>query len=194
MLRAAWLACQQNGIDASDVQALAAHYNVQHEMRKIWASLAIEEQQALRQASSGDNAWIGDNDCLELLQLKGLLTKPAASVFSPLFNLFVSRQLIPDQAVLILDKATRRVVVHGEPTERLTSLEYRVFEHLYRFAEEIVSRDDLIEAGWPGAQGGVTDEAVNQVIRRIRKKLKQPDLLENIRGEGYRLMTQSAVA
>ena len=56
---------------------------------------------------------------------------------------------------------------------------------------EVVSKDELINAGWPLAQGGVSDEALLVAISRLRKKIEpdveNPRFIENIREHGYKL-------
>jgi DNA-binding winged helix-turn-helix (wHTH) protein len=56
---------------------------------------------------------------------------------------------------------------------------------------ELVLKDELVDAGWPGIQGGVSDEALTAAMSRLRKKIEflpnSSHFLESIRGQGYKL-------
>jgi len=67
-----------------------------------------------------------------------------------------------------------------------TAKEFAVLEALMLRAGEAVSRSDLIESCWdemsdPGSN------VVDVVIRHLRRKLGPPDLIESLRGVGYRI-------
>ena len=55
----------------------------------------------------------------------------------------------------------------------------------------LVTKDDLARAVWPEASGAVSDESIEQVISRLRRKLgddaREPRYLLTVRGLGYRL-------
>jgi DNA-binding response OmpR family regulator len=58
--------------------------------------------------------------------------------------------------------------------------------------ERVFSRDEIIAAVWPNAvTSGVSDEAVDSLVRRLRKRLAEVDLSRNyilaVRGHGFRL-------
>lgn len=90
---------------------------------------------------------------------------------------------------LYFDQASRQVWVLGRPAPTLTQLEYRLFHLLYQRDGEVVAKDELVQAGWPSALGGVSDEAIIAAIARLRKKIepdpKNPRFLENIHNQGY---------
>lgn len=186
-LRAAWLATQLDGTKPT-ATALFAHPNIQHELHKVWASLAIDEQQVLHKLAAKTPLSPIEPPFLQLLHTKGLITGKDNHIFSQLFKSYVSNAALPDQAVIVFDKATRIVRVYGKPIRRFPSRLQKIFEYLYKNANEVVSRDELIDAGWPEAQGGITNDAINQNISRIRKLLGHPELLESIHGEGYQLI------
>ncbi|MCA9976333.1 MAG: winged helix-turn-helix transcriptional regulator, partial [Anaerolineales bacterium] len=132
------------------------------------------------------------------LKLKGLLgTSNPPQIFSPIFIHFVLNQANTWDQAIKMDEPTRRVWVWGKPTSPLTALEFRVFRLLYEYVGEVVERDEIVEAGWPDAEGGVTDTAVNQMVRRLREKIEpdrqNPQFLESVRGQGYRLNTENSL-
>ena len=62
---------------------------------------------------------------------------------------------------------------------------------LYERENEVVTRDQVIEVVWPDVNAsGVTDEAVDGLFKRLRKRLRDVvghDYVETVRGYGYRL-------
>jgi two-component system response regulator MprA len=71
----------------------------------------------------------------------------------------------------------------------LTPTEFRFLSCLIARRPEVVRRNELIAAGWPGA-AHVGDNTLDQYVTRARRKLAQvdfPQTLENVRGVGYRL-------
>lgn len=85
---------------------------------------------------------------------------------------------------VVLDTRSGRVTVDGLALA-LTSHEYRVLSFLMHHCGQIVSRTDLIEHIY--AQDFDRDSNTIEVfIARLRKKLP-PDLIETVRGLGYRL-------
>jgi two-component system OmpR family response regulator len=88
---------------------------------------------------------------------------------------------------LTLDTRSGRVAVAGRALT-LTSHEYRVLDYLMHHQGEVVSRNDLIEHIY--AQDYDRDSNTVEVfIARLRKKLP-PDLIETVRGLGYRLVAR----
>ncbi|WP_180682933.1 response regulator transcription factor [Tepidicella baoligensis] len=86
---------------------------------------------------------------------------------------------------VVLDTRTGRVTRGGEPVA-LTSHEYRVLAYLMHRAGSVVSRTELTEHIY--AQDFDRDSNTIEVfIGRLRKKLS-PDLIETVRGLGYRLV------
>ncbi|OGS97910.1 MAG: DNA-binding response regulator [Gallionellales bacterium RIFCSPLOWO2_12_FULL_59_22] len=85
---------------------------------------------------------------------------------------------------LTLDTRSSRVSVNGR-TLTLTGHEYRVLAYLIHHRDEVVSRGDLTEHIY--AQDFDRDSNTVEVfIGRLRKKLP-PELIETVRGLGYRL-------
>jgi DNA-binding response OmpR family regulator len=68
----------------------------------------------------------------------------------------------------------------------LTAKEFAVLEALMLRAGEAVSRTDLLERCWDEMSDPASN-VVDVVIRQLRRKLGPPDLIESLRGVGYRL-------
>src|SRR5436305_14861211 len=87
-----------------------------------------------------------------------------------------------------LDTKTGRVTVDGNPV-KLTSHEYKVLEYLMVHRDRVVSRTELIEHLYD--QDFDRDSNTIEVfVGRLRKKVSS-DLIETVRGLGYRIATPS---
>ncbi len=84
-----------------------------------------------------------------------------------------------------LDTKGSKVTVSGNPV-KLTSHEYRVLEYLMHHRDRVVSRTELIEHLYD--QDFDRDSNTIEVfIGRLRKKVSS-DLIETVRGLGYRIV------
>jgi two-component system, OmpR family, response regulator len=86
---------------------------------------------------------------------------------------------------LTLDLARRR----AEVSERVVDLgdrEFRLLYHLVMHPGEVVSRERLLSEVW-GYSFDPGSNVVDVCVRRLRKKLGVPSLIETIRHAGYRL-------
>ena len=89
---------------------------------------------------------------------------------------------------LRLDPATHRVSANGEPVH-LGPTEFRLLHYLMTHAERVHSRAQLLDRVW-GDHVFVEERTVDVHIRRLRKALepsKQDNLIQTVRGAGYRL-------
>jgi two-component system, OmpR family, response regulator len=90
-----------------------------------------------------------------------------------------------------LDTKTGRVTVEGNPV-KLTSHEYKVLEYLMVHRDRVVSRTELIEHLYD--QDFDRDSNTIEVfVGRLRKKVS-PNLIETVRGLGYRIATAGGAA
>ncbi len=70
--------------------------------------------------------------------------------------------------------------------------QYRFLEMLVMRSGGLVTREDVIGTVWPGEETeGVTDQAIDALVRRLRDRLKEVDpdreFILTIRGHGFRL-------
>jgi two-component system, OmpR family, response regulator len=95
----------------------------------------------------------------------------------------------PDEMViagpLTVDRAAREVHVDGRKVP-LTQREFDLLDYLARRAGRVVRRDELLESVWGFALPGET-RTVEVHVAQLRKKLGHPDLIETVRGLGYKL-------
>ena len=91
---------------------------------------------------------------------------------------------------LAIDRATHEVAVNGEPVE-LTPLEYKLLLVLMERRGRVQPRAALLEQVWDAAPD-VQTRTVDMHVQRLRSKLgAAADLIETIRGFGYRLRTDA---
>ncbi|WP_420630068.1 winged helix-turn-helix domain-containing protein [Candidatus Leptofilum sp.] len=167
---------------------------VEMECDKLWRSLSAHEQRVLLAKAQGINTTL-EAAIVTQLKIKGILSEDeTAVIFSPIFQQFIATQNALWERPLFFDEPSRQIWVQGDPVPRLTQLEYRLFQQLYHQAGEVVEKDELITAGWPNAQGGVSDEALIAAIARLRKKIepdpKNPKFLANVHNQGYTLQIE----
>ncbi len=85
---------------------------------------------------------------------------------------------------LTLDPARRRVTSGGEEIV-LTAREYALLEYLMRRPGQVVSKTELLDHVWD-ASIDTAPNAVEVYVGYLRRKLGR-DVLETVRGAGYRL-------
>lgn len=196
LLRATYLAIKQEDVgmprnEKEAVRRLLSLPNPRAECDKIWVSLQKEEQKALSQHHAFGRIEI-DGWLLDQLKLKGMLTSNVPPrIFSALFREYVDTMDDVWEHPIRPDDRTFTVWVMGRQSQTLTPLEFRIFMALYDRRGEVVTYHDLIRTGWPDAPDGVSQEALLQLMRRLRLKIEpDPDattFIENTRGVGYRL-------
>jgi DNA-binding response OmpR family regulator len=122
------------------------------------------------------------------------LTKPfQLEVFLARVRAVGRRGHIPQQphlAVgdLVLDRNSRMARRGDEPIA-LTKKEYMILELLMRRVNQVVTRDQLIEAGW-GYDADVRDNNVDFYMHSLRSKIDKknhPSMIRTIRALGYLL-------
>ncbi len=91
--------------------------------------------------------------------------------------------------LVALDLRTRRAMV-GDRSVELTSREFALAETLLRHPDHVLSREQLLSHVW-GYDFDPGSNVVDVYIRYLRKKLG-PDVIETVRGTGYRLRSAPA--
>lgn len=90
-----------------------------------------------------------------------------------------------------LRPAERRVFISGKELI-LTLKEYGLLEYFMRHPNQVVNREDLLSNLWDFNYAGFSN-VVDVHVKNLRKKLaheKREDILETVRGVGYRLVAQ----
>lgn len=98
---------------------------------------------------------------------------------------------------LRLDSAARQVIVNGRVLEPpLSAQQYRLLETLMA-TTGVVVRDDIVRAVWPDAvDGGVSEQSIDALVRRLRERLAEADLdhqyIVTMRGHGFRFENRTS--
>ena len=83
----------------------------------------------------------------------------------------------------------RRQVRRAGVLLALTAKEFAVLEYLMTRPEQAVARTELIEHCWDSSTDPLSN-VVDVVVRRLRGKLREPELIHTVRGRGYRLAAE----
>ena len=94
---------------------------------------------------------------------------------------------------LMMDQKSRRVWVNQQQlVPPLSAQQFKLLWLLYESHGQVVSRPDLVSAVWGDEQAaGVSDQALDALIRRLRDRLSALDpthqYIDTVRGHGIRL-------
>ena len=94
---------------------------------------------------------------------------------------------------LVMDSKSRRVWVNQtQLVPPLSAQQFRLLMLLYENPGQVISRMDLVTAVWGEEQAaGVSDQALDALIRRLRERLSaldpQQSYIDTVRGHGVRL-------
>jgi DNA-binding response OmpR family regulator len=94
-------------------------------------------------------------------------------------------QLI-DLGELCIDLRSRNVSIAGQTVE-LRTLEFELLAELARHAGQVVTRDRLLDRVWGLSFAGGT-RTVDVHVAQVRKKLGRPQVIQTVRGVGYRIL------
>lgn len=80
-------------------------------------------------------------------------------------------------------------------SDSLTSSEFRLLKYLLSNQDKVVERDEIISIVWSGVKStaGITDQAVDQLIFRLRRKIEEdpnnPKHLQTVKGRGFKFVS-----
>lgn len=153
---------------------------------EIWYYLSPSEQQYFL-----DSTKEIDTSFLEHI---GLVHNDLVTI--PLFNTFISlqkEQTVTTQGKFTYDEKTHSIIKDTRIiSETLTMSEFRLLRYVLENPGTIISRDEIIGAVWKDAKStlGVTDQALDQLIFRLRKKIEDdpnnPVYLTTVKGRGIK--------
>jgi len=92
---------------------------------------------------------------------------------------------------LRIDEATRQVTLDGREVEPpLTPNQFALLQLLASRPGRVFTRDEIAAACYPGVEGGVSDLAIDGIVRRLRARLQaidpSRDHVAAVRGHGFR--------
>ncbi len=156
---------------------------IKNALAEIWNYLRPEEKTDIKN---------GDKN--EFLEKIGLLSD-APKITIPLLSDFINNiSEAPQKHSLEYDE-TKNEIKKGEDvlSDSLTPSEFRLLRYLLTNRGKICEKDEIIENVWKDSktQEGVTDQALDQIIYRLRKKVEDdpnnPHFIHTIKGRGYKL-------
>lgn len=154
---------------------------------ELWDGLNEEEKQVMLKAFKGQELSEKELKSGKYLLETGFLVKDKSGfkIFSPLFGNFLGG---------------RPTAVNGEKSEginnklELSKKEHLLFSYLKENLGEICEREAIIEAVWAEEEAlGVSDWAIDRLVARLRKKIKQEGEFEivTVKTRGFKLIENS---
>lgn len=132
---------------------------------------------------------LGANDYVtKPFEIDELLARIRSAIRTSTNKTVVKDEFFHEFAGLSIHEQSREVKCHGEAIE-LTPREYDLLLHLIKHPNQVLSREQLLDAVWGYDYYGDTN-VVDVYIRYVRKKLDQYDglsLIQTVRGVGYAL-------
>ena len=151
---------------------------------EIWFSL-IPSEQAEILSKKYDSEYLGSI---------GLIKNNKVAI--PLFEKFISAIKQSSNQTISFDPVSNEIK-KGETiiSDTLTSSEFRLLKFLLENPDRIIEREEIIKSVWKDtkSQEGVTDQALDQLIFRLRKKIEDdpnnPKHLQTLKGKGIRFVS-----
>ena len=169
-----------------------ASFGVEYQCRRILEHINRQYEDTLIRIAMDLPLYKQDEHNIEYLKEVGLVNNDGA-IFSVRLDQYLSAITKAKRPGLYLDENTGEMFKLGERIDMdLSPYEYRFLEFLYENAEQVVDREEVVEAVWgvPKEQG-VSDEAVDQLVSRLRDKIEdnkgKPRYLVTVRGRGFQL-------
>lgn len=170
---------------------LLAQVPIKAALTEIWLSLTPAEQSDISQGAFEDP--VVDR----YLEESGLIKEKKIQI--PLFEKFVKK---PEEVT----KTEGHKIIYDENTnsirkgkavlsDSLTSSEFRLLRYLLQNQDRVIERDEIIAIVWQGVKStaGITDQAVDQLIFRLRRKVEEdpykPLYLQTVKGRGFRFIS-----
>lgn len=172
-------------------ELLLAQKTVLGALREIWQFLTPDEQQDILHICK-DGVCPDPNRFLQKIYLirDGKIT-------IPLFVDYIAMQSKNQSGkeMFVLDETTNTIRFSGTViSDMLTLSEFRLFKLLLVSAGTVIDRETIIAHVWSDSktQEGVSEQAVDQLIFRLRKKIEDdpnnPKHIETIKGRGVKFV------
>lgn len=165
---------------------------IRRECQKIWSSLSEREKSALCAFSNKEPV---SQATLTHLLKRGLMHQNGGKpqgIFSPLFAEYVKEQAPPPQTGNFIDRTSKIIQIDGRRIENLTELEEELLYYLYDHLGRVCTKDDLIEHVYRQRNDGSSDEMLQTLLSRLRKKIEpepeRPRYILTVRSQGYKFV------
>ncbi len=169
------------------VEFLLKQPNVNGVLKEIWYALTPAEQTHLKKMTSKDLP----NDTHEFLILSGLIKENTIQI--PLLKDYIKNLHKIGEETYFYNNTTH-IITNGQHniSDLLTKAEFKLLKILLEHKDEIVDRNTIIATVWDENKSttGITDQALDQLIFRLRKKIEEnvnlPKHIITIKGRGIR--------
>lgn len=157
---------------------------------EIWDYLTAQEQQALKLKAVGNKP---PEIVPQSLTDSGILNDKF-KITIPIFEQFIASHTSKVQEEKITYSQDTKEIKKGDTaiSDLLSPQEFRLLKFLIASVGKITGRDEIIPIVWPDAKAleGISDEAIDQMIFRLRKKIEdEPNLprhITTVKGQGWR--------
>jgi DNA-binding winged helix-turn-helix (wHTH) protein len=161
-------------------ELLLSKKQIRGSLFEIWNFLTPEEQRQIK-APEVD----------EFLEKIGLTNEGKITI--PLFSSYLSTLTTQTINKISYDHEKNEITKGEENlTDKLTPSEFKLLRFLITNAERVCEKDEIIAAVWKDSktQEGVSDQALDQIIYRLRKKVEDdpnnPHFIHTVKGRGYK--------
>ncbi|MFH1186631.1 MAG: winged helix-turn-helix domain-containing protein [Candidatus Levyibacteriota bacterium] len=169
------------------LQLLLAKKTITRALFEIYSFLSKEEIERLNKKSNDsflENIGLFKDNKITILLFEKYLE---------LKKTFISTEDEKDK--IFIDHETNEIKKGKENlSDKLTSSEFKLLKYLLQNPERVIERNEIIEAVWQNTASfaGVSDQAVDQLVLRIRKKIEDnpnnPNYLLTIKGRGFKFI------
>lgn len=180
------------GVKNNKLEHLIEQKPVRGALFEIWNALRPAEQTHLTKGLFSKEY---EDEHTSYLEKVGLVKDGKIAIL--LFEIFVQEQKSATEQL-----SNRAMVYDSERNEikrrnailsdQLSALEFRLLKFLLQNQNRIIQREELVNAVWTDvqSQAGVTDQAIDQLIYRLRRKIEEdpnnPKQLQTIKGRGVK--------
>ena len=159
---------------------------------EIWDALTPAEQNVLIKLSKGEVADLpaGRQEFLERVELV-----KSGAINIPLFEDFVKKLKKVKQTIIYDESKNEILKGQDNLTDILTPSEFKLLRFLIQNKNRVCEKEEIINAVWKDSktQEGVTDQALDQIIYRLRKKVEEdpnnPIFITTSKGRGFKFVS-----
>jgi DNA-binding response OmpR family regulator len=162
---------------------------IQATLYGLWEYLTPHEKAHLKNMTSDELA--GDEDIIFLTHA-GLIAQNG-EILIPLFSGYIDALKNTCSQTLEFKPETNEIYKGEENiTQNLSPSEFRILRFFIQNKDKVLEKDAIIQAVWKDTKTreGVTDQALDQIIYRLRKKIEDnpndPHHLQTMKGKGYK--------
>jgi len=161
---------------------------IQGALHEIWAALLPSEQKTLKSEHLLREADLNHKYLIDSFLIDN------GKITIPLFEKYVASINIEVDS-LVYDDEKNEILLGSTPfSESLSPSEFKLLKYLIQNANKICTKDEIIHSVWGDQKSyeGVTDQALDQIFYRLRKKIEEdptnPKIITTIKGVGYKLV------